>query len=124
MTTRRRSLGCGCDSGGPVTRTGLGSTRDVHERRAHDHLRAANVALGLALNAQSCNDRVANALEAYANAVAADVQLASAGGEKPLGHEIKIQAMTALASCIADRPLERPRRRFELIQGGKTRGRR
>jgi len=123
MTMRRRSLGCGCDSGGPVTRTGLGSTRDVHQMRAHDHLRAANVALGLAMNAQSCNDRVANALEAYANAVAADVQLASAG-EKPAGDQIGVRAMAALASCIADRPLERPRRKFELIQGGKTRGRR
>ena len=128
---RRRTLGCGTGlgCGAPPSRmrsAGLGSTKDVHEMRALKHLQHANAALGNAMNARTCNDRVANAIEAYGAAVAADVQLASAG-KKPLGDQLAIRAMSMLATCVSDRSLgpdERPKRRFELIQGGKTRGRR
>ena len=100
-------------------RRGFGASTDVHMARANEHLYRAHQYLAQSLKAKNCEVRVQNAIEAFGQAVAADVNLASAG-EKALGERVAVQAVVAIRSCVpTERVQDAPRRKLQLIRGGR-----
>lgn len=100
-------------------RRGLGSAPDVHARSANEHLRRANDHLAKALKADSCEARTQHAIEAFGQAIAAEVE-GNHAGYPNLGQKISVQAVVAIRSCVpgTDR-LKVGERRFKVIRGGR-----
>lgn len=101
------------------SRRGLGHPPDVHLKNANEHLYKADQHLRQALKADNCETRVQHAIEAFGQAVAAEVE-GNAGGYPDLGQRISLQAVVAIRSCVPGvNRIKVGERRFKLIRGGK-----